>query len=198
MANEQEADKRLLEFGLGSVTWWGYSSACDLSSLIDKKGKSIQYRNNEIINITMSTPFSCHSRSSCSISDKSILIAGGADGRHVLEILGKAKGETKISISLVEQNLMLYARQMIFLNIVLDDSISSTEKTQMILEVLGNSKYRPSTAKYIRMNVSKLIDICGNEASRDEEQPNKLRYIIQKSSYRQGDNFIFLFIYIVP
>ena len=43
MANEQEADKRLLEFGLGSVTWWGYSSACDLSSLIDKKGKSIQY-----------------------------------------------------------------------------------------------------------------------------------------------------------
>ena len=49
MANEQEADKRLLEFGLGSVTWWGYSSACDLSSLIDKKGKSIQYRNNQII-----------------------------------------------------------------------------------------------------------------------------------------------------
>ena len=75
---------------------------------------------------------------------------------------------------------------MIFLNIVLDDSISSTEKTQMILEVLGNSKYRPSTAKYIRMNVSKLIDICGNEASRDEEQPNKLRYIIQKRSDLQG------------
>ena len=69
---------------------------------------------------------------------------------------------------------------MIFLNIVLDDSINSTEKTQMILEVLGNSKYRPSTAKYIRMNVSKLIDICGNEASRDEEQPNKLRYNFQK------------------
>ena len=69
---------------------------------------------------------------------------------------------------------------MIFLNIVLDDSINSTEKTQMILEVLGNNKYRPSTAKYIRMNVSKLIDICGNEASRDEEQPNKLRYIIEK------------------
>ena len=69
---------------------------------------------------------------------------------------------------------------MIFLNIVLDDSINSTEKTQMILEVLGNNKYRPSTAKYIRMNVSKLIDICGNEASRDEEQPNKLRYNIQK------------------
>ena len=68
---------------------------------------------------------------------------------------------------------------MIFLNIVLDDSINSTEKTQMILEVLGNSKYRPSTAKYIRMNVSKLIDICGNEASRDEEQPNKLRYNIE-------------------
>ena len=84
---------------------------------------------------------------------------------------------------------------MIFLNIVLDHSISSTEKTQMILEVLGNCKYRPSTAKYIRMNVSKLIDICGNEASRDEEQPNKLRYIIQKQS--DLHNLIF-FIYIVP
>ena len=80
---------------------------------------------------------------------------------------------------------------MIFLNIVLDDSISSTEKTQMILEVLGNSKYRPSTAKYIRMNVSKLIDICGNEASRDEEQPNKLRYIIQKRSDLLISYFVF-------
>ena len=37
MANEQEADKKLLEFGLGSVTWWGYSQSSDLSSFTDKK-----------------------------------------------------------------------------------------------------------------------------------------------------------------
>ena len=44
MANEQEADKRLLEFGLGSVTWWGYSSACNLSSFTDKKGIYLTYK----------------------------------------------------------------------------------------------------------------------------------------------------------
>ena len=39
MSNDSEADRRLLEFGLGSVTWWGYSSSCDLSSFSDKSGK---------------------------------------------------------------------------------------------------------------------------------------------------------------
>ena len=38
MANDKDADKRLLEFGLGSVTWWGYSSSCDLSSFVEKTG----------------------------------------------------------------------------------------------------------------------------------------------------------------
>ena len=38
MANDKDADKRLLEFGLGSVTWWGYSSSCDLSSFVEKPG----------------------------------------------------------------------------------------------------------------------------------------------------------------
>ena len=39
MSNDKEADKRLLEFGLGSVTWWGYSASCDLSSFVEKNGK---------------------------------------------------------------------------------------------------------------------------------------------------------------
>ena len=39
MSNDNEADKRLLEFGLGSVTWWGYSSSCDLSHFSDKSGE---------------------------------------------------------------------------------------------------------------------------------------------------------------
>ena len=114
--------------------------------------------------------------------DLNVLIAGGSDGRHLLELLGKANGEKKISAFLIEQNLMLYARQMLFLSIILDDSssINSQEKSKILLELLGNVKIRPSTAKYLRMNVSKLIDICGNEASREEDQPNQLRYNISK------------------
>ena len=106
-----------------------------------------------------------------------ILIAGGGDGRHVIELAGRATGEKNICAFLIEQNLMLYARQMLFLSIVLDDSssINSTEKSRIILEILGNVKIRPSTAKYLRLKVSMLIDICGNEASRDEDEPNKLR-----------------------
>ena len=68
---------------------------------------------------------------------------------------------------------------MLFLSIIFDDSssINSTEKSKIILEILGNVKLRPSTAKYVRMRVSILIDICGNEASREEDEPNKLRFV---------------------
>ena len=38
MAGDQDADKKLLDFGLGSVTWWGYSPSEDLSKAVDKKG----------------------------------------------------------------------------------------------------------------------------------------------------------------
>ena len=91
--------------------------------------------------------------------------------------MGKAPQEKKISVWVIEQNLMLYARQMLIISILLDDSTSMTsiEKSQLILEVLGNVKIRPSTAKYIRLRVSVLIDIVGNEASREEDQPNGLR-----------------------
>ena len=113
------------------------------------------------------------------IIDINVFIAGGSDGRHLLELLGKDNGDKNISAFLIEQNLMLYARQMLFLSIILDDSssITSQEKSRILLEVLGNVKIRPSTAKYLRLNVSKLIDICGNEASREEDQPNQLRYL---------------------
>ena len=92
-------------------------------------------------------------------------------------MFGKANGDQKISAFLIEQNLMLYARQLIFLSIILDDSssIKSQEKSTILLELLGNVKIKPSTAKYLRMRMSKLIDICGNEASRDEDEPNQLR-----------------------
>ena len=94
-----------------------------------------------------------------------------------MEILGKEQQEKTISVWVIEQNLMLYARQMLLISILLDDSTSmtSTEKSQVILEMLGNVKIRPSTAKYVRLRVSMLIDIVGNEASRDEDQPNGLR-----------------------
>ena len=94
-----------------------------------------------------------------------------------MEILGKEQQEKTISVWVIEQNLMLYARQMLLISILLDDSTSmtSTEKSQVILEMLGNVKIRPSTAKYVRLRVNMLIDIVGNEASRDEDQPNGLR-----------------------
>ena len=75
----------------------------------------------------------------------------------------------------MEQNLMLYARQMLLLAILLDDAKEVSERAQVILEIFGNIKIRPSTAKYIRSKVSKLIDIVGNEASREEDEPNGLR-----------------------
>ena len=50
--------------------------------------------------------------------------------------------------SILEQNLMAYARQMFFLALLYDQKITSrSEKAKMFLEILGNVELRESTFK---------------------------------------------------
>ena len=71
---------------------------------------------------------------------------------------------------------MLYARQLLFIFIIQEDPkvMSADEKARFILEITGNIMLRPKTAKRLRSKISALIDICGNEANRDEEEHNGL------------------------
>ena len=56
-----------------------------------------------------------------------------------------------IRIDVLEQNLMLYARQLLFILLIKEEALSAEEKAKFILEVTGNIMVRPKTAKRVRM-----------------------------------------------
>ena len=69
-----------------------------------------------------------------------------------------------IRIDVLEQNLMLYARQLLFILLIKEEALSAEEKAKFILEVTGNIMVRPKTAKrvrmllrYLRMRLRKLL-----------------------------------------
>ena len=56
-----------------------------------------------------------------------------------------------IRVDVLEQNLMLYARQLLFILLIKEEALSAEEKAKFILEVTGNIMVRPKTAKRVRM-----------------------------------------------
>ena len=74
------------------------------------------------------------------ITDLSLLLSGGSDGRFLFDLLAQenAAKERVINVNVLEQNLMLYARQLLFLLIIKEDALSAEEKAKFILEVTGN------------------------------------------------------------
>ena len=59
---------------------------------------------------------------------------------------------------ILEQNLMTMARQMLFITILFDAEItSSNEKAKMFLEILGNTQLRKATFQVFSMIFPRLI-----------------------------------------
>jgi hypothetical protein len=54
-----------------------------------------------------------------------------------------------LKYSILEQNMMTYARQLLFISLITDDEaeMSTQEKAQLFLELLGNVSLQPATAK---------------------------------------------------
>lgn len=84
------------------------------------------------------------------------MLVSTGDGRHILETLGSAADQPS-EIFVSEPNLTLYARQMLFIYLFLDDSIATSEKPQMFLELFGNTMIRPDTRRFVRRTSRKLM-----------------------------------------
>ncbi len=87
-----EVEREQFEMGLGNVTWWGFSPA---AAVWKKKEEEEEAR---------------------------VLLLGAGDGRHILHSLARGEGEgggeeerNNFHFFVYEQNLMLYARQILFL-----------------------------------------------------------------------------------
>uniref|UniRef100_A0A8C4Q253 Dynein axonemal assembly factor 3 n=1 Tax=Eptatretus burgeri TaxID=7764 RepID=A0A8C4Q253_EPTBU len=128
--------------GLGAITWWGFSPAKDLQKEADRvlEGKAT----------VDGGP-----------SELSILMVGAGDSRHLLSTICQAQRwpKRKLAFYIVENNLEVLARHMLFLILMLESPkrMGLQEKTEMFLELFGNTLIRSSTVSYLSETANFLI-----------------------------------------
>ncbi|KAJ9596537.1 hypothetical protein L9F63_012436 [Diploptera punctata] len=121
--------------------WWGFSPALDILSELEKYGyKKIKNGSDEL----------------------NVLLIGAADGRHVLKTLAqyyRHKTKTKINFYIMEANMDLVARQIMFFTIALEPphELGLFEKMMIFMELYGNSLVRPTTANYLSRKSAQFV-----------------------------------------
>ena len=136
----------------GSITWWGFSPAVDLLELISSYTRFIENNNNEI----------------------NILLVGGADGRHIIKTISRFRNtSTKINFYMEESSLELIARQMLLLELIFEsnENFGVQERSELFLEILGNSLIRKETADYIRTRSNNFIRLVTDPSAMAKERP---------------------------
>ncbi|KAM9837955.1 dynein axonemal assembly factor 3 [Aulostomus maculatus] len=117
--------------GAGCVTWWGFSPACDLLTLGPVRQKG----------------------------EVNVLLVGSADPRHILKTIAGLGDEDSLHVWLIESSMEVVARQLLLLYLALipQESMGLNEKTEVFLEVFGNSEIRSQTEKTLKHVASNLI-----------------------------------------
>ncbi|XP_010902966.1 dynein assembly factor 3, axonemal [Esox lucius] len=120
---------RTLE-GAGCVTWWGFSPARDL--LCTGSGKQ-----QGVVNV---------------------LLVGSGDSRHILKTIAGLSNTDTLHVWMIESSMEVVARQLLLLFLALtpQESLGLHEKTEVFLEVFGNSEVRSQTLEMLRHVASQL------------------------------------------
>uniref|UniRef100_UPI00398F8677 dynein axonemal assembly factor 3-like n=1 Tax=Pristiophorus japonicus TaxID=55135 RepID=UPI00398F8677 len=129
--------------GFGAVTWWGFSPTMDFQM----KG----------LTITMEALSSDEDN----VPELNILMVGAGDSRHLLTTICQAQRwpRRKINFYIVENNLELIGRHLLFLTIALEPpgQMGLQEKSELLLELFGNSLIRSQTASYLQDKANLFI-----------------------------------------
>ncbi|XP_056433098.1 dynein axonemal assembly factor 3-like [Gadus chalcogrammus] len=126
--------------GAGSVTWWGFSPARDLTA----KGPVKQQ------------------------GELNVLLVGSSDPRHILKTFAGLEDTDSLHVWVIENSMDVIARQLLLLSLSLapEESTSVHKKAETFLEVLGNSELRSETGDALREAAARLVDYVtvGQEA----------------------------------
>ncbi|CAJ1080957.1 dynein assembly factor 3%2C axonemal-like [Xyrichtys novacula] len=116
--------------GAGCVTWWGFSPARDLL-------KTGPVRPEQAANV---------------------LLVGSGDPRHILKTIAGLQNEESLHVWVVEDSMEVVARQLLLLYLALipQESMGNNEKTEIFLEVFGNSEIRCQTDEALKSVASQL------------------------------------------
>ncbi|XP_067140646.1 dynein axonemal assembly factor 3 isoform X2 [Centruroides vittatus] len=147
-----------MDNGYGNVSWWGFSPALDFQEICE-----IQKLNKDTLNI---------------------LIVGAGDPRHVLKSISQCHRRKKKNLQffIIDNCIEIYARYMILLKLAMESTtkISLQERTELFLEIFGNSLIRRSTFNYIINTADHFVRLVTDFSELEKEMPfinlNALKY----------------------
>nr|F6S9E6.2 RecName: Full=Dynein axonemal assembly factor 3 [Xenopus tropicalis] len=117
--------------------WWGLTPALDLQ-----------------MHLHPPPPPEIYCSCSDDLPELNILLVGGGDGRHILKTICQASRwpHRKLKFFIIESDLELLARHMLFLSLALEhpEQMGLQEKSELFLELFGNSLIRNKTASYLQ------------------------------------------------
>ncbi|XP_029934086.1 dynein assembly factor 3, axonemal [Myripristis murdjan] len=116
--------------GAGCVTWWGFSPARDLLSVGPERQEG----------------------------HVNVLLVGSADPRHILKTIAGLRETDSLHIWVIENSMDVVARHLVllYLSLTPQESMGLHEKTEVFLEVFGNSEIRSHTEEILRHAASQL------------------------------------------
>ncbi|XP_077482498.1 dynein axonemal assembly factor 3 [Stigmatopora argus] len=117
--------------GAGCINWWGFGPARDLVGTGPVRHEG----------------------------ELNILLVGNGDPRHLLKTLSGLRDEDILNVWLFENCMEVVARQMLLLYITLtpQEMMGLNEKTEMFLELFGNSLIRSQTDDTVKRIASQLL-----------------------------------------
>ncbi|XP_006805807.1 dynein assembly factor 3, axonemal-like [Neolamprologus brichardi] len=116
--------------GAGCITWWGFSPARDLLHIGPKRCEG----------------------------ETNVLLVGSGDPRHILKTIAGLQDKQSVHIWVIENNMEVVARQLLLLYLALipQDSMGINEKTEVFLDVFGNSEIRSPAEEVLQRVASQL------------------------------------------
>lgn len=118
--------------GAGCVTWWGFGPARDL--------------------------LSSDTHSVRPHGELNVLLVGSADPRHILKTITGLMDTDRLHVWVIENSIETVARQLLLLYLSLrtPESMSLHKKTEVFLEVFGNSEIRKETEEMLKHAAAQL------------------------------------------
>ncbi|KAI4876443.1 hypothetical protein NFI96_010328 [Prochilodus magdalenae] len=116
--------------GAGCITWWGFGPARDVLSadVVRPEG------------------------------ELNVLLVGSGDPRHILKTIAGLRENNSLHVWVIENNIEVVARQLLLLYLSLStpESMGMHEKTEVFLELFGNSEIRCQTEETLKHVAAQL------------------------------------------
>ncbi|XP_051737433.1 dynein axonemal assembly factor 3-like isoform X1 [Ctenopharyngodon idella] len=128
--------------GAGCVTWWGFGPARDLLS----SENTVR-----------------------SHGELNVLLVGSGDPRHILKTITGLRDSDTLHVWVIENSMEVVARQLLllYLSLLTPENISIHKKTEVFLEVFGNSEIRKETEETLKHAAAQLSLSITNTLSSD-------------------------------